>query len=299
MRGLITDRARDNVLRRNELSAKGFASMTAEEQKEWLGSPLDETGVNLLPPGPYYSSAVDLVYSNDSIVATTSAEGIYLYAISIIGDAANYEGKTFTLSADYIGTADGGTPQLALYWHDDSGFEFAGASLTEAGSVTFTVTENTGGRASLALYVYVTTDATVSAGAAARFRGVMLENGDVRRDFSPYTEVLPTAVTKGAYNYSDLNRVERAVSELSRIYDLNLVTKTDWRMWDVPTRSDMERYLYNISEIKRICKISVNLPSSMTGLTYSGANDIEKILLAGDEAAQSAYRFGELYCGEV
>lgn len=299
MQGLITDRARENVLRRSELSAKGFASMTAEEQKEWLGSPLDETGVNLLPPGPYYSSAVELRYTNDAIIATTSAEGIYLYAISIIGDAANYEGKTFTLSADYIGTADGGTPQIALYWHDDGGFEYAGASLTEAGSVTFTATKNTANRASLALYVYVTTDATVTAGAAARFRGVMLENGDVRHEFSPYTEVLPTPTTKGAYNYSDLNRVERAASELSDIYGLNLVTKTDHSSWDVPTQSDMERYLYNVGEVRKSCGSSVNPPASMMGLTYSGANDIEKILLAGYNVAKASYRSGELYCGEV
>lgn len=299
MWGLITDRERSNVLRRNELSAKGFANMTAEEQKEWLGNPLDETGVNLLPPGPFYSSAVELVYSSDSIVATTSAAGIYLYAISIIGDAANYEGKTFTLSADYIGTANGGTPQIALYWHDDSGFEYAGASLTEAGSVTFTATENTAGRASLALYVYVTTDATVEAGAAARFGGIMFENGSERHEYSPYTEVLPTATTKGAYNYSDLNRVERAVSDLSRIYGLNLITKTDWRMWDIPTKSDMERYLNNIREIRRACGSNVNPPASMTGLTYSGANDIEKILLAGYQVAKKSYRTGELYSGEV
>lgn len=302
MRGLITDREQFNVDYRKLLSSKGWQNMTAEEKSEWLGNPLDTSAVNLLPCGPYYSSAVELEYNADSIVATTSAGGIYLYAISIIGEAANYEGKTFTLSVDHIGTVDGGTPQISLYWHDDNGFEYAGASLSEAGSVTFAVSENTGARAYLALYVYVTTDASVEAGASARFGGVMLENGSVRHEYVPYVEVLATQATKGAYNYSDLNRVERAVGEISGYFGLDLVTKTDWAMWDIPTVSDMARYLYNINRIKEVCyhpDTLPTLPSSMRGLTYTVANDIEKILLAGYETAQSMYRTGELLCGEV
>ena len=302
MKGLITDRNQDNVSRRNELSLKGWVSMTESERTEWLGNPLAATGANLMSCGPFYSSAVSLKYNHDSIVATTNAEGIYLYAISIIGEASKYEGKTFTLSADHIGTADGGNPQIALYWHDDNGFEFAGASLSAAGSVTFNISENTGARAYLALYVYVTTDVSVSAGAAARFGGVMLENGSERHIYVPYAEVLSTPTTKGAYNYSDLNRVERAVAEISDSLGLGLATKTDWAMWDIPTASDMERYLYNLNRVRERC-FDVGelptLPTTMDRLTYTVANDIETILLSGYTTAQLSYRPGELVCGEV
>jgi hypothetical protein len=280
MKGLITDREQRNVDRLKELHAKGWHRMTVAEQSEWMGNPLEATGVNLLPPGPYYSSAVELKYTNDCIIAKTNASGIYLYAISIIGNASDYEGKTFTLSADYMGTADGGTPQLALYWHDDNGYEYAGASLTSEGSATFDIFPNTGARAYLAMYVYVTTDATVEAGAAARFRGVMFEVGDVRHEYVPYTEILPTPTTKGAYNYSDLNRVERAVAEISDLAGLGLVAKTDWRMWDVPTVADMNRYLGNVKVLRSRYSSDITLPDSMEKLTYETANNIEKIILA-------------------
>ena len=299
MQGLITDRGRENVLRLKELSSKGFSAMTADEQKEWLGDPFEATGANLLPHGPYYSSAVELEYKHDSIIATANAEGIYLYAISIIGEASKYEGKSFTLSADYFRATGGGTPQIALYWHDDNGFEYAGASLTKAGSVTFPVAENTAGRAYLALYVYVTTDVAVQAGATARFGGVMLEKGVTRHEYAPYTEVLPTPATKGAYNYSDLNRVERAVAEISRGLGLRLTTKTDWRMWDIPRSSDMERYLNNIRIIRDALSLETTIPETINELTYSGANSIEAVLLEGYKRLKSSPCCGELFCGEV
>lgn len=286
MKGLITDRTLRNVARRNELAAKGWAGMTVEERVEWLGDPLVSEGVNLLPCGPFYSSAVNLKYKNAEIVATATAPGVYLYAISIIGEASKYENKTFTLSVDAMGST-AGVPQLALYWHDDYGFEYAGASLTGAGSVTVDTTEwpNTNGRGSLALYVYVTTTEEVAAGASTRFVGVMFENGATRHEYVPYAEILPTLATKGAYNYSDLNRVERAVEEISEALGLGLTTKTNWTMWDVPRQSEMARYLNNVKAIATAIGSTIELPDSMDKLTYETANDIEKTLLAAHESA--------------
>ena len=290
--GLITDRTQRNVYRRKELSAKGWLGMSLAERAEWLGDPLKETGVNLLPCGPYYSSVVDLKYWNKEIIATTSAAGVYLYAISIIGEASNYENKTFTLSVEDVKSSANGVPQIALYWHDDNGYEYAGGSLLTKGSITVNTSEwpNTSGRAYLALYVYVTTSEGVPAGASATFVGVMFENGSTKHPYVPYVDVLPTQTTKGAYNYSDLNRVERAVAEISDRMGLGLVTKTNWTMWDVPKASDMERYLYNVEKVREICLNQTNLPltpTSMSNLTYTDANNIELILSEGYVAATS------------
>ncbi len=293
MYGLITDRTQENILRLAELSTKGYKQMTASEKKEWLGNPLDMTAVNLIPQGPYYSSAVDLKYTNDAIIATANTAGIYLYAVSIIGNAADYEGKTFTLSAEYAGS------QIALYWHDDNGYEYAGASLSAGGKVTFTVTENTAKRAYLALYVYVTTDVEVAAGTTARFSKVMLENGAEQHEYVPYVEIVPTKATKGAYNYSDLNRVERAVSEISNTLGLGLITKTDWKVWDIPRQSDMERYLNNIKTIRNVLSIEVDIPESMNKLDYNFANNIETVLLTALTRSDYFYRSGELFLGEI
>lgn len=285
MKGLITDRAQRNVYYRKELSNKGWAQMTTEERAAWLGNPLEADGVNLFACGPYYSSAVELKYRSEDILATATADGIYLYAISIISEASNFVDKAFTLSVDAITATEGATPQVALYWHDDNGFEYAGADLSVAGSVTFdtSVYPNTNNRKYLAAYVYVTTHGTVTSGATALFKGVMLENGSTRHEYVPYTEILATEATKGAYNYSDLNRVERAVAEISDILGLGLTTKTDWGMWDIPTASEMERYLNNVAVLRQqvVDDTSVpTLPTSMNNLTYTDANNIELVLNA-------------------
>lgn len=289
MQGLITDRTQYNVSHRAALSAKGLSGMSAAEKKEWLGDPLAENGVNLLPPGPFYSSAVDLKYRNQKIVATATSGGIYLYAISIIGEAANYENKTFTISVNSI-QATSGIPQLSLYWHDDNGFEYAGANIigdSRIATVNTADFPNTNNRKNLALYVYVTTSESVEAGAEVVFNGVMMENGSVRHSYTPYTEILPTAATKGAYNYSDLNRVERAVEEIAELAGLSLVTKTDWKMWDIPTDADMTRYLNNIRTLRGlVADVSAvpQVPTTMNKLTYTTANNIEKIILAAAQA---------------
>lgn len=287
MLGLITDRTERNVYRRSELSAKGWGGMTLDERAEWSGDPLVTEGANLIPPGLSYSSSVSIKHRNREIVATATSGGTYLYAIVIIGDAANYTNKAYTLSIGSLQASGGGTPQIALYWHDENGFEYAGASMATVGSMTFTTADfpNTAGRKNLALYIYVTTAQAVEAGATARFGDVMLELGGVPHSYVPYTEVVATTATKGAYNYSDLNRVERAVAEISELAGLNLSTKTDWTMWDVPIEAEMTRYLSNVRYIKTVFGIDTSLPETMNNLNYESANNIEKILQVAYQAA--------------
>ena len=86
---------------------------------------------------------------------------------------------------------------------------------------------------------------------------------------------------KGAYNYTDLNRVESAVAEIAPLFDLSLTTKTDWVLWDIPVKADMDRYLSNVVEIRDACPGNVTfptLPDSMNHLTFQYANNIEKVL---------------------
>ena len=304
MLGLITDRTQENIERRNHLASLGWARMTEAERIEWMGDPLlgSDSPVNLFPQGPYIPSGVSLEYRNQSVVATAFWDGVYVYAVSIIGPAEKYAGKTLTLSVDEINILGGGKPNLVVYWYDESGYEYGGASLSEAGSVTFTVTENTGNRANLALFIYVTTDVSISAGAATQYVGLMLSEGSNRQSYVPYTAVLPTMATKGAYNYSDLNRVELAVSEIAKSFGLPVATKTNWGPWDVPRQSDMARYLGNVWAIRELLPTKDDLPvlpASLYSMTYTTANDIEIILTAAEEHAQRLLRCGELYCGEV
>ena len=281
MLGLRLDRTERNVYRRNELSAKGWGGMTVQERAEWLGDPLATKGANLLPPGPYYSGAVDVKQRENEIIATATAGGVYLYSICIVGEASNFVSKTLTLSVGSVTAPAGSTPQIAVWWHDDSGLEYAGASMSVAGSMTFNTADfpNVGNRQSLAIYLYVTTAAEVASGAEVHFRDVMLEVGDTPHPWVPYTEIVATEATKGAYNYSDLNRVERVVADISDRAGLGLVTKTDWRMWDVPDVAEMTRYINNIKAIKTHYGIGTSIPADMSHLDYEGANSIERVLL--------------------
>jgi hypothetical protein len=292
MLGLITDRSVRNVARRNELARKGWAGMTVSERAEWMGDPFSTLGANLLPPGPYYSGSVDVKYRSDRIDLTATMAGTYLYAICIIGESSKFANKKFTLSVDGVTGTGGATPQIALYWHDTTAsgedvYSYAGASISSPGSVTFNTTDfPSGEKKYLAAYIYVTTHGEVAAGATASIKGVMFEQGEVRHEYEPYSEVVATEATKGAYNYSDLNRVERAVSVISDLAGLGLTTKTDWTMWDIPRAADMTRYLGNIYAIRDHYSIQIDLPSKMDDLTYYYANNIESVLRAAyNEAA--------------
>lgn len=276
MLGLITDRTQRNVYRRKELSAKGWSGMTTEEQAEWTGNPFVTTGANLFKIGEYYGSSVELKYRNQEIIATAKVAGSWLSAISIIGKASDYKGKILTLSAESFASP----AKIEMFWHDENGIDWAGGTLLSAGSaiVDTKTYPNINNREYLAAYMYVTQDAAVEVGKSVTFGKVMLEFGEEKHEYAPYTEILATDATKGAYNYSDLNRVERAVEEISDRTGLNLTTKTNWQMWDLPTETDMSRYLGNVRAIKEHFAIDINLPTSMNNLTYEYANNIELIL---------------------
>lgn len=123
---------------------------------------------------------------------------------------------------------------------------------------------------------------------------------------------------KGAYNASDLNRVETAVAYLAEMlrtlpgilkeyaaskgvawdaffdvpYDpltYDLTTKIDWSINDVPTFVQMERYLSNVVILREALSLdTTDLPGSMDNLTIDGANAIEKAL-KGLDGAISAF----------
>lgn len=297
----ITDRNQSNVDRRNALAKKGWAHMTAAEQAEWTGNPLLVEGANLLPYGTNYGSGTSVKHTDKSITVTSNWDGSYIYAILVVGAAADFEGKTLTLSLDSF-YSTGGIPNAALYWHDGNGYEFAGGGLTNVGSTTFALTANAQKRANLALYLYATTEAAITAGSYIRYEGLMLEMGSVRHAYAPYFPTVPTMATKGAYNFTDLNRVESAVAALSDELNLGLTTKTNWAMWDIPKKADMTRFLSNIRAIRKAAALITGAPaapSSMDKFTYTSANDIEKILEYAETVLAAFIRCGDIYCGEV
>lgn len=117
----------------------------------------------------------------------------------------------------------------------------------------------------------------------------------------------------GAYNVSDLNRVGQACAYLAQeaadlltdvaayleangvamgdIFqpytsaDIQVEAKTDWTIADIPAPEQMETYRENIVNLRGLLEMPQDtpaVPATMARLTFSGANDIETILIAVD-----------------
>ena len=116
---------------------------------------------------------------------------------------------------------------------------------------------------------------------------------------------------KGAYNASDMNRVESAVKYIAdRFTVVGMHPEVDVHvLWDrsmYPDPAEMYRYLANIITLRALLTMAEDVPQvppDMDKLNYEEANDIEKILLAVDDAitriSKSRYYSGDIYAGEV
>ena len=88
---------------------------------------------------------------------------------------------------------------------------------------------------------------------------------------------------KGAYNYTDLNRVETwceyLATELNNVgYSINITTKTDWTMADFPTKAEMERVRLNIRQIMTGYHFITKIYQETPNFKYFHANRWEQIL---------------------
>ena len=132
-----------------------------------------------------------------------------------------------------------------------------------------------------------------------------------RKGFNGMTDAEKSAFLaglRGAYNYTDFNRVESAVEYLSkRLYNIpseiealaeqlgvapdsllmagfegekyaDVEVKTDWTANDYLTGNDRNRYLQNLLLILSGFQDTSKIPTTLSGLTYLGANNIEKSL---------------------
>lgn len=116
---------------------------------------------------------------------------------------------------------------------------------------------------------------------------------------------------KGAYNYTDFNRVESAVAYLIPIfadagYVISLTTKTNWAIDDYVTLAEATRYLYNITQIRNVFTYLITTPpspASLAALSYVSANNIEQILLDAEmligKLVAAFFYSNELYLGET
>ncbi len=98
-------------------------------------------------------------------------------------------------------------------------------------------------------------------------------------------------IVKGAYNYTDLNRVGEACTYLYNVFVENgyivdgyTALRTDWTISDIPTLNDMQTYINTLQALKNVYNLSQTIPNSMSRLNFENANNIEKLLVKLDEA---------------
>lgn len=116
---------------------------------------------------------------------------------------------------------------------------------------------------------------------------------------------------KGCYNFTDLNRVEGAVEYIAELlrdagYEMELVTKKDWTMEDMPTRLEMERYINNVAVIREAFKpfpTTPKAPPITQNLSHAYANNLEQILkdmgMLATSIPQNWLYAEDIFSGEV
>ena len=124
---------------------------------------------------------------------------------------------------------------------------------------------------------------------------------------------------KGTYNASDLNRVGAAMNYVAdRLraagYDPHISPKTDWKDDDWVDPAAQAVYLGDLADLRKQFSMMKSTPevpprilatgiNTNDGLTYTWANNIEKILEDVDDlltkSMQSRFFSGDLFSGEV
>lgn len=118
---------------------------------------------------------------------------------------------------------------------------------------------------------------------------------------------------KGAYNITDLNRVNNALLylrnrlvEAGYLIGIEFIPKTDWDSLDVPTTTDLTAYLKAVQIVREAIAQKVStppVPPDNGSLGYQAANNIEQILIDIDDIIDKMQSMpvycDELYAGEI
>lgn len=112
------------------------------------------------------------------------------------------------------------------------------------------------------------------------------------------------ATMRGAYNYTDLNRVQEAIAYLAALlegygYAVNISEAAQaWSEADDPTPGNTQPILLNVAALQQKMNVAAALPETMRALTWQEANEIERVL-AQVGALLKNMQQAFVYCGTV
>ena len=116
---------------------------------------------------------------------------------------------------------------------------------------------------------------------------------------------------KGAYNYTDMNRVEEAMAYVAgRLNESGYLSFVPvirtWSAEDIPTEDELSLYFGNVSLLRRALAVGASTPdapSSTVGFGANEANALEQILIDVDRSltriSQAWFFSNDLYSAEV
>lgn len=117
---------------------------------------------------------------------------------------------------------------------------------------------------------------------------------------------------KGAYNISDINRVNEAIRYVAGMlrengYRVSVADDIEWTRQGLFTQADWQRYLGNVRAIREALPLQDDTPKVPNTLFdrngYRRANEIEQILLDVEkyivQMLKAQFYSDELYSGEV
>lgn len=114
--------------------------------------------------------------------------------------------------------------------------------------------------------------------------------------------IVYTRIIKGAWNISDLNRIEQnckhLFEELTDLgYDIGVIIKeNEWLYEDFPVLSEIDRIRLNVKLLCDVFLITSDLDFGNIYLDYDNANRIEQLLLFVYNTLQNLFT-GLRYCG--
>lgn len=280
----ITDRNASHVSRLKYLREKGWANMTAEERDEWNGV----VGQNLFDQTVFGSgnNNISVSTSNDKITITALVDISTSVRRGIECDPFDYNlyidgNNRLTIGVDTITAPAGSVCDIRLsrykYNWTDIVSEYYSPSLQPGSYVTYTIDTSKGGH-KLSIFV-----GGLSAGQSVVIRGFRINRGARVYPYVPHGALGVTDAIRGAYNYTDFNRVESAVSYLSSFAGLNLTTKTNWSANDIMSIDEFEnRYIANVNAVCSALGVP-GVSAKFSRFDFNAANNIEKALQAAED----------------
>lgn len=114
---------------------------------------------------------------------------------------------------------------------------------------------------------------------------------------------------RGAWNYTDLNRIGQAIDYVITYAQTvgwdnipSVTTKTDWAVTDIPTSAQLSTYLIGpLTAIRNMIPVpdgTPNVPSHFGYMSVGKANNVEKIILAVYQQLE-LFNQTQMYSGEV